>query len=102
MSTLKNTQTIVDVLISVAGTVDWLTTNPTVSFKSVPEEQLAPLRQLEMLGLITRSSGGVLKIQRERMKKVVNRALSHSPNDRRLMALDIYKEYFPTPESDGK
>jgi hypothetical protein len=98
MSINKSSQTIVDVLLNVAGTVDWLISSAEpVSCKAIPEDRLGQLRQLEMLGLITRSGGGTFRIQRERMKKVLNSALSSSRDDTRLLYVEAYREFIVTP-----
>jgi hypothetical protein len=94
----KSGQTIVDVLVGLAATVEWLAASADpVSCKSIPEERASPVRQLEMLGLVTRSGGGTFRLQKERLKKVVNHAIANCRDDRRLFYADAYRAFIAMP-----
>ncbi len=92
-------KTIVQVLLSVADAVAWLSNNKPTRQADFPREQFAALKRLEVLGLMSRSGSGVYQLQRQRLEKLLARTVSQASEEERVMCVAAYSAFLrPPPE----
>jgi hypothetical protein len=88
----KNETDISIVLSRAAGTLSWLHECGAVSAKDLSEERTAEIKPLEKLGLISRSGSGVLRIQKQRLRRLLLTVVSYAPRNEMLLSLSPYDQ----------
>ncbi len=81
---------IVDVLLSLADAVKWLSEHKPIRPDEFPAEQVAALKKMETLGLVCRSGSGHYHLQRERLRKLLKRTLEQSSEEKQRLCIAAY------------
>jgi len=85
-----NSDKILDVLLQLAPTINWLFDSEPICAALVPPEHLGRMKQLENLGLAHRRNARNYELQRERLIKMLKRESQYASEDRRTRCLSAF------------
>lgn len=73
---------IIDVLLVLATTVNWLSQVEPVNVSDIPPEHLRAVKQLEALGLVYRRNARTCALQRHRLIKMLKRESQYATTEK--------------------
>ncbi len=81
---------ILDVLLKLAPTLNWLNAAQPVNAVDVPPEHLYGLKQLETLGLVYRRNSRSCGLQNQRLFKMLKRESKHATTEKQSQCRSVF------------
>lgn len=90
----------IEKLVSLADTVLWVKEHRVSRSTDIPADRSDYLKQLELLALVSRDGSGVYVVQKERLRKLLNRLLSGCSESEKQPCIAAYVTLLSTEESN--
>lgn len=91
---------ILDVLISLAPTIEWLIEVEPIPMREIPKANLIKVKQLENLGLVYRRNSRNCALQRQRLAKLLEREIQQVSSERKEQYLCAFSSVLSWLESE--